>query len=65
MTEVEMRDALDTAWGIIANAGGGDWMKETQEWRTAATEWRNRVLPNLARGRMFRDQGKLSAGDER
>jgi hypothetical protein len=32
---------LDAAWGIIANAGGGDWKTQTQEWREAAERWRD------------------------
>jgi hypothetical protein len=34
-------DLAETAWGIIANAGGGDWTKETQEWQDAAARWRD------------------------
>jgi hypothetical protein len=29
----------DMAWVIMANASGGDWDKESDEWRTAASEW--------------------------
>ena len=36
-----LRAALDMAWGIIANAGGGDWTKETEEWQAAAARWRD------------------------
>jgi hypothetical protein len=32
---------LEMAWGIIANAGGGDWSKETPEWQEAAAKWRD------------------------
>jgi len=32
---------LEMAWGIIANAGGGDWKKETCEWQEAAARWRD------------------------
>lgn len=34
-------EILDLAWGLIANAGGGDWDKETPEWRGAADRWRD------------------------
>ena len=41
---------LELAWGIIANAGGGDWTKEPPQWREAAAKWRDRyhalVMPN-------------------
>ena len=32
---------IESAWGIIANAGGGNWDRETAEWRGAAERWRN------------------------
>ena len=35
------RDMLGAAWGIIANAGGGNWLLESEEWRDAATRWRD------------------------
>jgi hypothetical protein len=35
------RDAVETAMGIIANAGGGHWERETAEWREAAERWRD------------------------
>lgn len=38
---------LEIAWGIIANAGGGDWNKETPEWRGAAERWRDRYFDYL------------------
>lgn len=34
-------DLLETAWGIIANAGGGDWTTQTFEWASAAARWRS------------------------
>jgi len=39
--ERELVDAMEMAWGIIANAGGGDWTHETDDWRTAAARWRD------------------------
>ena len=39
--DVEAVAALvDGAWGVIANAGGGDWLRESPEWRDAAASWR-------------------------
>jgi hypothetical protein len=38
--ENELWDMLEAAWGIIANAGGGDWKKETGVWQEAAARWR-------------------------
>lgn len=35
-------DLLHAAWGLIANAGAGDWERETPTWRAAASRWRDR-----------------------
>jgi hypothetical protein len=35
------RDLLEAAWGIIANAHGGDWDAAPPEWRAAAERWRD------------------------
>lgn len=37
----KVSEACEVAWGIIANAGGGDWTKETAEWQEAAARWRD------------------------
>ena len=37
----ECEHLLSLAWGIIANAGQGDWTREGHEWRDAATRWRD------------------------
>ena len=31
---------VEYAWGIIANAGGGDWTTQTDDWQKAAATWR-------------------------
>ncbi len=41
------RDLLELAWGIIANAGGGDWEKESKEWQDAAIKWRDNYFATL------------------
>jgi hypothetical protein len=33
--------SLEAAWGLIANAGGGNWDSQTLEWREAASRWRD------------------------
>jgi hypothetical protein len=43
----ESDDLLELAWAIIANAGGGDWDKESEEWRNAAAKWRDRYFNSL------------------
>jgi hypothetical protein len=40
---------LEAAWGIIANAQGGDWGKASPEWREAATRWRDAYHRHLDR----------------
>lgn len=34
-------DLLERAWGVIANASGGSWGKETIQWQDAAAGWRD------------------------
>ena len=34
-------DMLTAAWGLIANASGGDWPKESPDWQAAAAKWRD------------------------
>ena len=34
-------DHLELAWGVIANANGGDWEKANKEWHDAAIRWRD------------------------
>ena len=40
-------DLLEAAWGIIANAGGGNWETQTKEWQKAAARWRDRYHTTL------------------
>lgn len=37
-------DLLESAWGIIANAGGGNWSTQSEEWQEAAARWRDNWL---------------------
>jgi uncharacterized protein YoxC len=39
---VALRDHLEWAWGIIANASNGDWTKQSDEWNGAAIKWRDK-----------------------
>lgn len=34
------RDLTHMAWVILANVSEGDWSKQTPEWQTAVTKWR-------------------------
>lgn len=44
----EYFEMLDSAWGLIANAGGGNWDLQTEEWRQAAICFRNWYLSTPA-----------------
>jgi hypothetical protein len=35
-------DLLEAAWILIANAGEGDWTRESDDWQQAAAKWRDR-----------------------
>lgn len=39
--------ALDLAWGLVANAGGGNWDRESPEWKAAAEKWRDDFWPQI------------------
>lgn len=39
------REAINLAWGIIANVDGGNWTRQSKEWQRAAMKWRDEVLP--------------------
>jgi hypothetical protein len=43
-------DALYQAWTIIANASGGDWSQQSDEWQEAAKRWRDEVFHPLLGG---------------
>ena len=51
VTETIMIHLLNEAWGLIANASGGNWSKETPEWQERATQWRDRWVEFLKTGR--------------
>lgn len=34
-------EALELAWGIIANVSGGNWNEQTVDWKKAAERWRD------------------------
>lgn len=44
-------DMLQTAWGIIANANGGNWTKAEPDWKEAAARWRDEYHAFLKSGR--------------
>jgi hypothetical protein len=38
----KVTDLEEAAWGIIANVSGGEWNRQSEEWREAAIRWRGR-----------------------
>jgi len=51
-TVERLDDLLVTAWGIIANASGGNWDKESPEWVGAARRWHDDWLATGSTGRL-------------
>lgn len=47
VTRAEDGELLESAWILIANAGGGDWTTQTAEWREAAARWRDKWMANI------------------
>ena len=43
-------DLNETAWGLIANAYGGDWDTASPEWKQAAIRWRDQYHETLPSG---------------
>lgn len=50
-------DLIERAWGVIANAGGGDWSKENEVWNIAAKAWRALYHKRLDSARSAQDGG--------
>lgn len=48
LLRTEYFETLDSAWGLIANAGGGNWDLQTEQWRQAARRWRDKYLSTTA-----------------
>jgi len=42
-----LEDSEEMAWGIIANAYGGDWTLANKEWREATIRWRDKYFAAL------------------
>lgn len=50
-------DLLYRGWGIIANAGQGNWDTQTDEWQDAAENWRDdfhKLLGEIIHGNSIR-----------
>lgn len=42
-----LEDLAVVAWGVIANAGGGNWETETDDWQVGAARWRDNWLATV------------------
>ena len=49
-------DLADAAWGLIANAYGGNWDLASHEWREAAERWREKYHKSLPEPGPFDDK---------
>lgn len=54
-------DLMEFAWGIIANAGGGDWTRESADWQEAAARWRTAYFKKLDDDKTARLMRELSS----
>jgi len=58
-----LMDGMEEAWGIIANAGGGNWETQTKEWQEAAANWRDEEWHTaIARNVRRRQAGPTTGG---
>jgi hypothetical protein len=53
-------DAVELAWGLIANAGEGNWEKENSDWVKAARRWRDEQLNPIMDGRIPKNNNQES-----
>jgi len=53
------------AWGLVANAGGGDWETQTPEWQEAAAAWRDAYHLTLAPAGTVELEPPTAANEER
>lgn len=56
----EYFDMIEFGWGIIANAGGGNWDRETPDWKQAAEQWREKYHVLLDETRVPVIEGQAS-----
>jgi hypothetical protein len=45
--KLQMQDAAEMLWVVLANVSGGDWSKQTPEWQEAAARWRDHYFAVL------------------
>jgi hypothetical protein len=44
---VQMADAAEMLWVVLANVSGGDWTQQSPEWQEAAARWRDNYFAAL------------------
>lgn len=50
-------DAIEEAWGVIANVNYGDWHEQSEAWQKAAMDWRSKYIGLL--GKLLQERAKL------
>ena len=45
-------DVIESAWGLISNASGGNWEREPEGWQRAARLWRDEMWHVILSGRL-------------
>lgn len=44
----KLADAAEMLWVVLANVNGGDWSKQSEEWKEAAKKWRDNYFKVLS-----------------
>jgi len=44
---IELADAAEMLWVVLANVSEGDWTKQTKEWQVAAKKWRDNYFKTI------------------
>jgi hypothetical protein len=59
------KELSEMAWGIIANAGEGDWDKESKDWKYCAENWREEYhkLLNEDKEKIIKGGSNMECGD--
>lgn len=61
--EAKLLDLAEMAWGIIANAYGGNWDLSHPDWKQAAEKWRNQYHAALADADLYDHCGDESCAE--
>lgn len=58
-------DALESAWGIIANSYGGDWTNGSPDWKKSAAKWRDEWMKIIGDHKRYKKMTAISTNDGR